>query len=704
MNLWANLWSHPLYLLLPPLITAFLSLGLLGLVLTVGWRNPLHRTFALLLITVILWAGLLFAMRASPTPQQALGWGRLMLADIFILGLAFFSFVLRYTKAQPGATSRAGVYTLLLLSALASTPLLVRGVEVTGYGYEPVWGPAFLPSISLLLLLGGMVFLHLWQARAAASSYEDRNAISYIFLGMMALALGGVLDSLFPSYPGSILGGLVFCILTTFSVWRYHLVDVPIALHHAITYALTGLILAIPYTLVTLQLNWMMGHEGWNGMPWHLSLLALGVSLPWVWRRLRKGVERVFYGRRYPSLIALRNFSQQPWGNLNVKELATTLTGLVGSALGTEKVWLLLPSNGGFAVAAGSASNHDPAPTLSRDSLLVRRVETHHTPLLKADAQSLLHLHGGTGEEQFLLREHGVELFVPFKFEGTLVGILLIAGRPSGEPYSPADLALLHQVGERVGATLHNAQLYSEQKETVEELLRLNRLRLGFISTLAHEFKTPLTALKAAAGLLKHPQGQETRDRVIASLNTNIARLEEKVEESLKLAQIEAGALELRREPMSVKRLVEETALALGPMVSSKEQSIAVQVLEQLPRVSVDRARFQDILFNLMGNAVKFSPQGAQVTVSLYRQGKELVVEVADQAPALSPQEREHIFDPRRRQGGGQLGGGLGLAIAKGLVEQHGGRIWVEGGPAGGNRFSFSVPLRVHRNGRRRKG
>lgn len=97
-----------------------------------------------------------------------------------------------------------------------------------------------------------------------------------------------------------------------------------------------------------------------------------------------------------------------------------------------------------------------------------------------------------------------------------------------------------------------------------------------------------------------------------------------------------------------------------------------------------------------MGNAVKFSPEGAKIEVSLYRREGELVVEVRDEAPALSPQERENIFDPHRR--GRKLGGGLGLAIAKGLVEKHSGQIWVNGGQEKGNLFGFSIPLRAEKS------
>jgi signal transduction histidine kinase len=173
-------------------------------------------------------------------------------------------------------------------------------------------------------------------------------------------------------------------------------------------------------------------------------------------------------------------------------------------------------------------------------------------------------------------------------------------------------------------------------------------------------------------------------------------RMNRLIEDLLDFANIEAGRLSLQPGPHDALALLRETTASLEALAHESGLSIALDVrqAESLPAVRCDRDRVLQVLSNLVGNAIKATPHGGSITLAAEQRGLEIVIVVSDSGPGIAPHELQHIFDRYWRSDRlGYKGSGLGLGIARGIVEAHGGRIWVESSVGSGTTVRFTLPV-----------
>jgi two-component system, OmpR family, phosphate regulon sensor histidine kinase PhoR len=233
----------------------------------------------------------------------------------------------------------------------------------------------------------------------------------------------------------------------------------------------------------------------------------------------------------------------------------------------------------------------------------------------------------------------------------------------------------------------------------ISELRRLERIRQDFVANVSHEFRTPLTAIQGFAetllgGALEDPAN---RRRFVEIIREHAARLARLTADLLELSRIEAGELKLEFRPVSLAQLVKSCVETARLKAAAKNLAIEVNPAGALPPARGDANRLQEVLQNLLDNAVQYTPSGGRVEVSATRVGNQLVITVADTGIGIPQAEQSRIFErfyrvdaARSREAGGT---GLGLSISRHIVEAHGGRIWVESAVGEGSRFHFSVPV-----------
>jgi len=226
-----------------------------------------------------------------------------------------------------------------------------------------------------------------------------------------------------------------------------------------------------------------------------------------------------------------------------------------------------------------------------------------------------------------------------------------------------------------------------------EALQRSERARRNLIADIAHELRTPLTVIQGNLEAMLDgvfPLTQES----LAPVYEETLQLGKLVEDLRELTLAEAGTLPLERQKLELAELVERTCEAVRPM--AQEEGIEIETeLEHGSVVEADPHRIRQVLGNILANAVRYSPPGGTVRVTLKREGDEAVISVRDQGPGIPPEDLPHIFErfykvDRSRN---EEGSGLGLAIAKAIVEAHGGKIWAESVVGKGTTISFSLPL-----------
>lgn len=232
--------------------------------------------------------------------------------------------------------------------------------------------------------------------------------------------------------------------------------------------------------------------------------------------------------------------------------------------------------------------------------------------------------------------------------------------------------------------------------QNLTRLRRLETVRRDFISNLSHELRTPLASLKALTETLQDgalddpPAAQRFLDRMLIEVDA----LSQMVEELLELSRIESGRVPLRLAPVDPADLLAAAVERLGVQAERAGLTISIDCPSDLPPVLADAARLQQVLVNLLHNAIKFTPSGGQIRLSAAAQPGQVVFSVQDTGVGIPVEDRPRIFErffkaDRARAGGGT---GLGLAIARHLVEAHGGRIWVESVEGRGSVFSFEIP------------
>jgi two-component system, NtrC family, sensor histidine kinase GlrK len=250
-----------------------------------------------------------------------------------------------------------------------------------------------------------------------------------------------------------------------------------------------------------------------------------------------------------------------------------------------------------------------------------------------------------------------------------------------------------------VGSPPEIAELAAAFNVMCERLKELDRMKSDFYASMSHELRTPLTSIKEGTGLLLDGVGGETTEKqrkLLAILAEESNRLIGVVNSLLDLSKIEAGMMSYRFEPASVDPLIRQAIAEITPLAEAKQIRLESALDARLPTARLDRERILQVLRNLVGNAVKFTPKGGYVRVAARPVNGNLEVSVKDSGPGIPAESLTTIFDKFRQgthnAGPTRQGTGLGLAIAKNIIASHGGKIWAESELGQGSTFIFLLP------------
>ncbi|MFC1945382.1 ATP-binding protein [Chloroflexota bacterium] len=239
-------------------------------------------------------------------------------------------------------------------------------------------------------------------------------------------------------------------------------------------------------------------------------------------------------------------------------------------------------------------------------------------------------------------------------------------------------------------------QLYKQEKELRQILENDMKRRVEFANTLVHELKTPLVPVIAASELLADQVHDEVLLRIIGSIQRGASTLNTRIDTLLDVARGELGMLELQYKEVDILKLFNQIAEVLSPMASIQEQSFLLDVPSSLPSVWADEGRLEQVITNILANAMKYTPMRGTITLRAKEKDYGLLVEVQDTGSGIAEEHWQKIFETYHRVENGKYrpaGLGLGLALCKAIVDAHGGQIWLESELGKGSTFSFSIPL-----------
>jgi signal transduction histidine kinase len=306
--------------------------------------------------------------------------------------------------------------------------------------------------------------------------------------------------------------------------------------------------------------------------------------------------------------------------------------------------------------------------------------------------------HIGESEDPLVadLQGMGVSAYAchPLMAHGRLVGTLGLGTRR--RPAFEADeLALMKIISDQIAVTLDRASLIGELQDRAEELTRATNARDELLAVVSHDLRNSLSAILSYINLLRRlsPDAEGAQARYLDGIRLAGQWMHHYIQDLLDVAQMESGGLRIAPAPEALDRLVDEAMSMLRPLATDRDQELVVDVAGDTPPVLVDRARFVQVLTNLVGNAIKFAPDGGRVVTRAEARDDVVRISVTDNGPGIRAEDADAVFE-RFWQGdkGDRRGTGLGLAIARRIVEVHGGEIGFSSEPGRGTTFYFTLP------------
>ena len=345
-----------------------------------------------------------------------------------------------------------------------------------------------------------------------------------------------------------------------------------------------------------------------------------------------------------------------------------------------------------------------PISLVDKDNFLVKVAEDKKIYVTKN-----LHdtLGKGISEEETkaIQEEIGIKSIIvyPLIVRKDLIGILVIGIIEDESEITPDYKALIDRLAGVVGIALDNSLLYESIQEANERLKQLDKLKDEFVSLASHELRTPMTVIKSYLWMFLDKKKGDLNKKEITYLERayeSTERLIKLVNDMLNVSRIESGRLKLEMKDVAIDNLIGTVVSELAPragelglkLIYNKPQGI-------VKRLNADSERIEQILINLIGNSLKFTPNGGSITVTLIPRDKDVLVSVSDTGRGIKREDMSKLFQKFGMISGAYLqkqqnqGSGLGLYLSKALVELHGGKIWVESpGENKGTMFSFTLP------------
>ena len=401
--------------------------------------------------------------------------------------------------------------------------------------------------------------------------------------------------------------------------------------------------------------------------------------------------------RQTDRLQRILQISQILSGTLDLDKLLSLILAAATELTDTESASILLLDKSGSELHF-TASSGQPIEKLAElkvpiEGSLAGSILTAGKPMVIQDARHDPRHYGGVDQQiDFVSRSI---LGVPLMLQDKSIGVLEAVNKSGDGEFSEEDGQVLMALAAQAAVAIANAQLVMALQVAYKQLNEVDRLKSDFIAIASHELRTPLGLILGYAAMLKDDASAETAQQLDVVLNGAL-RLRELIDDMVNLQYLAEGQANLEVGEFSIQDLVQVGVQSVNEICTSKQHTLAFDLPPQPLRVKADRAKIALVLNNLLTNAIKFTEPQGRIAISAELHSSEVWVHVADTGIGVPASDLELIFDrfyqvePHLTRKYGGLG--LGLAIAKGMVELHGGRIWCESVVGLGSRFTFSLP------------
>jgi PAS domain S-box-containing protein len=291
------------------------------------------------------------------------------------------------------------------------------------------------------------------------------------------------------------------------------------------------------------------------------------------------------------------------------------------------------------------------------------------------------------------------QMVVPLLVRDRVLGAMSFVFAESGRTYTESDLALAEDLARRCANAIENARLYRSERGARQAADVANRAKDDFLAVVSHELRTPLNAIMGWSKMLAQPAFDERRKQTaVETIGRNAVAMAQLIEDLLDTSRVISGKLSLQVQKVDLSKVIAAALDSVRPAAAGQGVELTARLDENVPALLGDPTRLQQIIWNLLANAIKFSSKGGTVAVTSEASGASVQISVVDSGRGISPEFLPYVFEPFRQQDASSSrshgGLGLGLAISKQLAELHGGRIAVHSeGEGSGATFTVTLPL-----------
>lgn len=737
--------------------TASTLLGLL--VFLKNKKSLVNRAFAILCLADATWSFPYIFWPLAKTSQEALFWFQLLHIGASFTSIAYLHFAsswLDLYKNKIKKIVRWGYLLAFCFSLSVFSPLFIKEmVPKFTMRFWAVPGPLY--HFYLLMFFGYAIYsFYLLITNYKKTSGIKRIQLRYLLIGMIISYIGGSTNYPlwyninFPPY-GNILAS-AYLILSAYTIIRYRFMDIRLVVKQVTIYGFSFFVsIGLSLLLMLAALNYS---SFYISSPWIGSLiLVFGIIIfQLVKEKFSKFANKHLFYTLYSYEKTLADLTEKLSRSIDLNRLVSLTTETIKDVMKLDKICLVLhkitPPKGELKILNNHQQennnnivkeNKDEADfylaqnidfkeknidSLAKNKILVHYLENSKKPLVKDEIEHLIEEFDDRRDKEIFkkleesMKEIEANLYLPLIIEDRLIGLFILGKKISGDAYTIQDLSLLETVANQIAIAINNAQLY-EQSQYFNQILRvrvaeatqelagayrelkkLDDSKTEFLSLASHQLRTPLSAIKGYLSMVMEGDFgklQKETETAIKNVYQSNERLIALVNDLLNITRIEAGKLEYHSRETDFGKLVEGVIKELEMTAKTKGLELK-QKLSKLPLINIDPDKIRQVLMNLIDNALKYTEKG-NVVVHAKKVDGHILVEVKDTGIGISRDKTENLFEWFSR-GKGALrldsgGFGLGLYIAKKIIEKANGKIWAESpGENKGSTFTFSLPIK----------
>jgi signal transduction histidine kinase len=648
---------------------------------------------------------------------------------VYLSSLVIIAFVALSSRfLQRGGATALLVLGLLWWAGLIVVSFLVPNRAILG---QPGWfgqvfsqqpDPAGVVAIAGWVALGLIVLLITFYSFYKAHLPEIANRALF-WIVVIPLVLMGVILGASGNEVLKELGWItqiIGMIGVVYGASAHRVFDIRRVFGLAISSALVTLITAL-VILAALLAGRMVDPIGENGFFFlaGLAILAAIVYVPL--RSLALVLTNTLFGRsRGDTSSALRQYSQDVSGVVELDALVDVAMNALRSTLRVRRGGLILATRDDNEtiriepVTKGLGEIPNIRGWIPKDSPIYRALFEQRTPLLQFDLEYARQYADVAPELKSFFRQLRMAAYAPIVVQGQLIGILAAGAKMNDNPFYPQDLELLATVANQTGVALRNARLVNDLRTASEEMQTLNQdlvntkerieqldaVKTDFITIASHELRTPLAQIRGYTDIIDALNEQQMLDPdQMAGMTTNLRkatdRLERLIGDMLDVSQLGLDAMDLRFAQTSIESILRLAIEPLTENIKQRKLTLVARGLRGLPPIEADMQRLVQAFRNVVTNSIKYTPDGGRIDITAHLQQNEkttkdeILVAIKDTGIGIDQKNQELIFekffrvsDPGLHSTGATkfmgAGPGLGLTIARGVIQGHGGRIWVE--------------------------